>query len=104
MRILVLLIISFFSFSQEEQYRSEFAWCNLKDENSIDDAKNIASKYGEFVESVGSQYEQSFLAPMHAGDSPRRTDRRPHTVRLTLGSSSRTIRWLLPDTICFSNS
>ena len=60
MRILVLLIISFFSFSQEEQYRSEFAWCNLKDENSIDDAKNIASKYGEFVESVGSQYEQSF--------------------------------------------
>ena len=68
MRILVLLIISFFSFSQEEQYRSEFAWCNLKDENSIDDAKNIASKYGEFVESVGSQYEQSFLAPMHAGN------------------------------------
>ena len=68
MRILVLLIISFFSFSQEEQYRSEFAWCNLKDENSIDDAKNIASKYGEFVESVGSQYEQSFLAPMHAGE------------------------------------
>ena len=45
MRILVLLIISFFSFSQEEQYRSEFAWCNLKDGNSIDDAKNIAGKY-----------------------------------------------------------
>jgi len=68
MRILILLFISFFSFSQEEQYRSEFAWCNLKDEKSIDDAKNIASKYGEFVESVGSQYEQSFLAPMHAGE------------------------------------
>ena len=45
MRILILLFISFFSFSQEEQYRSEFAWCNLKDEKSIDDAKNIASKY-----------------------------------------------------------
>ena len=68
MKILILLFISFFSFSQEEQYRSEFAWCNLKDEKSIDDAKNIASKYGEFVESVGSQYEQSFLAPMHAGE------------------------------------
>ena len=35
MRILVLLFISFFSFSQEEQYRSEFAWCNLKDENLL---------------------------------------------------------------------
>ena len=68
MKILILLFISFFSFSQEEQYRSEFAWCNLKEGNSIDDAKNIASKYGEFVESVGSQYEQSFLAPMHAGE------------------------------------
>ena len=41
MKILILLFISFFSFSQEEQYRSEFAWCNLKDGNSIDDAKNF---------------------------------------------------------------
>jgi len=63
------LLFSITTLAQEYEVRAEFLYCKLNDGKTLDDVIAESEQYGRFSESVGGQYQQSIMRPMHAGDT-----------------------------------
>ena len=73
MRVIVIALIgclaSLFASAQEYEIRSEFAYCKLNEGKTMADVVAQSETYGRFSASVGTQYQQAIMRPMHAGDA-----------------------------------
>jgi len=73
MRVIVIALIgslaSLFASAQEYEIRSEFAYCKLNEGKTMADVIAQSEAYGQFSSSVGTQYQQAIMRPMHAGDA-----------------------------------
>ncbi|MDG2459798.1 MAG: hypothetical protein P8M73_02855 [Luminiphilus sp.] len=53
--------------AQEYEARSEFMYCNLNEDKTLEDVIAQSERYGAYSKEAGSQYLQAILTPMHAG-------------------------------------
>ena len=73
MRYLSVLLVTLFTSTllqaQEAQMRSEFVYCSLNPDKTMDDVRAQSQRYGEFSKAKGTKYAQAIMTPMHSGDT-----------------------------------